>query len=112
MRRMNYNPLNNVYASGEYEHSLQAFFLDKNFEPNHVYYLKIFNGSNSYGPAIIDFRNNEDYNTSIIIIKDQTDVPHIYGVSCEVGNNKIAMYKIDKPLDAGEKYLIYVYQLI
>ena len=112
MRRMNYNPLNNVYASGEYNHEIKQFVLDKNLEENHVYYLKVLNGAYSYGPAILDFRNQEDFTTSIIAIKDASDTPYTYSVSCEIGANVISISNINKSLDAGEEYLIYIYQLM
>ena len=113
MRRMNYNPLNNVYASGEYNHNQKNFVLDKNLEPNHVYYLKVLNGSVSYGPVILDFRNQEDFTNSIIIINDVSDEPYIYRIRCEVGTNEIFIYSnTNKTLEASEEYLIYVYQLM
>ena len=109
---MNYNPLNNVYASGEYNHVIEQFELDKNLERNHVYYLKVLNGNYSFGPAILDFRNEEDFTVSNIAILNTSGDPHCYAVYCEVGSNTITLSNINVSLEASEKYSIYIYQLI
>ena len=112
MRRMNYNPFNNVYASGEYNHVSEVFVLDKNLERNHVYYLKIISGAYSYGPSILDFRNEEDFTVSNIAILDAYGDPHCYAIYCEVGSNIINISNINVSLEANNQYSIYVYQLI
>ena len=108
---MNYNPFEKPFASGEYNKQTEVFYLDKNLEANHIYYIMIYSGPYSYGPALLDFRGGEDFTTSVIAVKNASDDVYIYGLSCEVNSNTISPSNINVSFD-GEEYTMYVYQLI
>ena len=52
MRRMNYNPFNNVYASGEYVQEGQKFVLDKSLTSG-IYFLDVYLNLDSYYVSLI-----------------------------------------------------------
>ena len=111
MRRLLFNPLaQQPYAIGEYNHVSEVFVLDKNLERKQVYYLKIISGVYSYGPSILDFRNEEDFSVSNIAILDASGDPNCYAIYCEAGSNIINISNINVSLEPNKQYSIYAYQ--
>lgn len=114
MRRMNYNPFENVYASGEYDKEGQRFILDRSLEPNHIYYLNVFSptGLCSFGPSLLDFRDNSDFVVSMIPMFDVSEEVYIFGLRVNRESNIIATTHPAVAISPNDEYTIYVYRLI
>ena len=112
MRRMNYNPFEKPFASGEYDGEGGYFLLDKRLEPNHLYYV-VIHSSDGYalGPSFIDLRTRE--NSSVLVpMWDEADEMNVFTMSGRQLDNLISISYVTKPLSTAYQYTIFVYQII
>lgn len=115
---MNYNPFENVHASGKYNISSQSFTLDKPIEANHVYYAVIYSDGrlSTYGPAFVDFRFKEFgqlYAMTSIPLIDNSDDTYIFGLRFEENSKNVeVIHPSAVPSTGDEGFVIYIYKLI
>ena len=112
MRRMNYNPLNNVYASGAYNSQLNEFKLDKELESGHLYYARIMSSSlESQTCCLIDtFKNTYGIKTSPFTFLNNQGFYDAFTGSI-VGDSLTIDKDVNTPT-SDEDYIAYIYQLI
>ena len=118
MRRMNYNPFEKPFASGEYDINNQRFLLDKPIDANHVYYAVIYSDGriSSFGPAFVDFRFKkigQKYAITSIPLIDNSDDTYIFGLRfAENDKNVDVIHPAVTPSTSDEGFVIYIYQLM
>ena len=116
MRRMIYNPFENVYSSGEYDPAQEKFVLDRNLETGHIYYAIIHSHSLacSFGPAFFDITISEanDFTMSMCPIFNDSQDPIMFGLRYNLRDKYIEPFNSAYSLAQGEDYTIYIYQLI
>ena len=113
MRRMNYNPLNNVYASGEYSKQEGKFLLDKYLERGHLYLAQIMNTELlEMSTTIIDLSRDSDVSIAPLIATDLNDEfagHYLFVQSATLNNVDFSAYTSTM---SNYPFVIYIYQLI
>ena len=117
MRRMNYNPFEKPFASGEYSPSLKAFIVDRNIEIGSIYYARIVDPDTPYQTvAIIDTTEygQLSFTSTPFDFYDSTGVSRLFYLSITSrDNNKIFVLsnEYEPTSSADYPYLIYIYKI-
>ena len=116
MRRMNYNPFEKPFASGEYSPSLKGFIIDRNIEIGSIYYARIVDPDTPYQTiAIIDTTEYGDlsFNSTPFEFIDATGAPGLFFLAITASNNQIFVISNDyaAPTTADYQFLIYIYKI-
>lgn len=116
MRRMNYNPFEKPFASGEYSPSIKGFILDRNIEIGSIYYARIVDPDTPYQTvAIIDTTEygQLSFNSTPFEFYDETGIIRLFLLAITSANNKISVISSEyiPPSTADYPYLIYIYKI-
>lgn len=118
MRRMNYNPFEKPFASGEYNPTKKAFIVDRNIEIGSIYYARIVDPDTPYQTiTIIDTTEYGDisFNSIPFEMCDQTGTPRLFSLAITSNNNNeifvISNNHYVPPTTADYQYLIYIYKI-
>ena len=116
MRRLLFNPLaQQPYASGKLDKVNNRFVIDNPLEENHVYYCKIFSGTDtSLMPCIIDITMKTDtyYTTPFALLNANGDLKYFHG-DCYIQEPKyINIDTTNDTISTDDNYDIYIYKLM
>ena len=112
MRRMNYNPFETPYASGELNMETNQFLLDKKLEYGHLYYARIICTSYEYQTCcLIDACNykNTIFTTPIALIANNDDFNTF---NARVDEGVLSIDEGNGTLSTTNSYIVYIYKLI
>ena len=109
---MNYNPLNNVYASGEFNKQTGHFLLDKYLENGHLYLAQIMNTELlEMSTTIIDLTRNCDTSVSPLIATDSIDEYSTHFIFVQNAALNAVEFSATTTF-SNYPFVIYIYQLI
>lgn len=116
MRRMNYNPFEKPFASGEYSPTLRGFDLDRNIEIGSIYYARIVDSDTPYQTsAIIDTTEYGalSFNSTPFEFNDVSGTPRLFFLAITARDNKVYVISndYDPPTQENSQCLIYIYKI-
>lgn len=116
MRRLLFNPLEQEpYTSGTLDKVNNRFVLDNPLEKNHVYYCKIFSGTDtSITTCIIDtaMMSTSHYTTPFILLNANGNYKYFHGDWYVENKKYITIDTTNDTPSSDDDYIIYIYKLM
>ena len=115
MRRMNYNPFEKPFASGEVDKINGRVVLDKPLEKGHMYIVRVFNTDiQEVSNTIIDLSaTNYTSAMATITVSDQNDNATLYALFSQNDTPSYVDFTLleSSPNPTNYSFVIYLYKL-